>query len=410
MFTYKENDTIKFYVDNELYYYSVGSNIISNNEPIRLGTSNSPFWKSFEGIIDDIAIYDRVLDSIEITSLYTGSINQQPCILGNLPISLMDSLVAWYPFCGDAHDETGNGHNGIINGATLTTDRFGNSNSAFSFNGLNDSIAVQDAPGLNIQNGESFSAALWLKSDTLNSGKYFLSKYAGVMGQGDAYAFGTQDVNNPGGPYSYFEYPGGYTETRGLTQIADTNWHHFACVFNSGSSFTVYLDGQIDTSIQTSFAGSIINTLNLSIGTGGLAQFFKGKLDDIRIYNRALDSSSIVSLYNENICFQTITVTDTLIINANLTGFNPVVYQNSIKVYPNPSNDHITIDCGSNYSTLSGYSMRIDNAIGQTVFTTPITQQSYYIDLNTWTGNGLYLIYLLNAGGQVVDVRKIVIQ
>ncbi|MBK6989365.1 MAG: hypothetical protein IPH33_14730 [Bacteroidetes bacterium] len=70
LFTYKENDTIKFYVDNELYYYSVGSNIISNNEPIRLGTSNSPFWKSFEGIIDDIAIYDRVLDSIEITFVH----------------------------------------------------------------------------------------------------------------------------------------------------------------------------------------------------------------------------------------------------------------------------------------------------------------------------------------------------
>ncbi len=115
-------------------------------------------------------------------------------------------------------------------------------------------------------------------------------------------------------------------------------------------------------------------------------------------------------MYNENICFQTITVTDTLIINANLTGFNPVVYQNSIKVYPNPSNDHITIDCGSNYSTLNGYSMRIDNAIGQTVFTSPITQQSYYIDLNTWTGNGLYLIYLLNSSSQVVDVRKIIIQ
>ena len=112
----------------------------------------------------------------------------------------------------------------------------------------------------------------------------------------------------------------------------------------------------------------------------------------------------------ENICFQTVTVTDTLIINANLTGFNPVTYQNSIKIYPNPAYDHITIDNGSNYSTLAGYTLRIDNSLSQTVYSTIVNQQIYTVDLSSWTGNGIYFIYLINSTGHLVDVRKIVIQ
>jgi hypothetical protein len=48
---------------------------------------------------------------------------------------LKDGLVAHYPFNGNANDESGNGNNGTVNGATLTTDRFGNMNKAYSFDG-----------------------------------------------------------------------------------------------------------------------------------------------------------------------------------------------------------------------------------------------------------------------------------
>ena len=134
------------------------------------------------------------------------------------------------------------------------------------------------------------------------------------------------------------------------------------------------------------------------------------KIDDIGIWNRALSSQEISQLYNQNICYQTITVTDTLLINVHLTGLNPVTYQNTIRVYPNPAGDHVTIDFGSNYSSLSGYSIRIDNTVGQTVYSSPVQQQPSYIDLNSWSGVGLYFIYLLDNQGHVVDVRKIVLQ
>ena len=58
---------------------------------------------------------------------------------------------------------------------------------------------------------------------------------------------------------------------------------------------------------------------------------------------------------------------------------------------------------------MSGYTLLIDNSIGSTVYTTPITQQTYTVDLNTWTGNGVYFAYLIDSSGHTIDVRKIVI-
>lgn len=145
-----------------------------------------------------------------------------------------------------------------------------------------------------------------------------------------------------------------------------------------------------------------------NVGSSGDA--YEGLIDDIGIWNRVLSQSEVNQVYNQNICFQTITVTDTLLINVNITNLNPVTYQNTIKVFPNPTNDHITVDFGPNYASLTGYSLRIDNTLGQTMFTSPVQQQSAYIDLNTWTGVGVYFVYLLDAQGHTVDVRKIVLQ
>ncbi len=103
------------------------------------------------------------------------------------------------------------------------------------------------------------------------------------------------------------------------------------------------------------------------------------------------------------------TVTDTLIINASITGLNPPSNQNTLKVYPNPANTHITIDYG-NFSSMSGYKLTIVNAIAQTVFTTVINQQTSYIDLSTWTGNGIYFVQLIDPQNNTIENRKIVIQ
>jgi hypothetical protein len=177
-----------------------------------------------------------------------------------------------------------------------------------------------------------------------------------------------------------------------------------------GNSIKFYVNGQLTS--NSNFSGIIQYTSDpLFFGTSGYftGQNLIGILDDIGIWNRALTQSEITNLYNGNICYQTITVTDTLLINTNLTGFNPVTYQNTIKIWPNPTNDHITIDNG-NLANLTGHQLKISNALGQQVFQSAITQQQFYVDMSTWGGNGIYFVNLINAQGVTIETRKIVLQ
>src|SRR5450759_5181083 len=76
-------------------------------------------------------------------------------------INLTQGLVAYYPFNGNANDASGNGNNPVLNNATLTTDRFGNANSAYSFNGTSNYIQIPNSPSLNPSSQISICA--WVK-------------------------------------------------------------------------------------------------------------------------------------------------------------------------------------------------------------------------------------------------------
>jgi hypothetical protein len=137
--------------------------------------------------------------------------------------------------------------------------------------------------------------------------------------------------------------------------------------------------------------------------------YYNGLVDDIGIWNRALTQQEITELHNGDICYQTITVTDTLLINMGIISYSPVIYSNTIKIFPNPTNDHITIDYG-NFASLNGYQLKIINSLSQNVFQTNITQQSDYLNLTTWGGNGLYFVQIIDQQGNIIDIRKIVLQ
>ena len=77
--------------------------------------------------------------------------------------------IGYYPFNGNANDESGNDHHGIVKGATLTADRFGMPESAYSFNGQFDLIQVPNETSLNFQDGITIS--LWLKADEFNDSR-----------------------------------------------------------------------------------------------------------------------------------------------------------------------------------------------------------------------------------------------
>jgi hypothetical protein len=103
-----------------------------------------------------------------------------------------------------------------------------------------------------------------------------------------------------------------------------------------------------------------------------------------------------------------ISVTDTLIINAVLTSVNSSNNINTIKIYPNPAKDHITIDYG-NYSSMNGYTLKIVNSLGQQVYSTSIDQFESYLNLSDWGGKGIYFVYLIDNLNNITEVKKIVL-
>ena len=158
-----------------------------------------------------------------------------------------------------------------------------------------------------------------------------------------------------------------------------------------------------------------VNTASLNVTNVQLSEHNQ-PIRVISTSGNCIDTSNVAVINILDTCITNVTiydtilttVTDTLIINATITGLNPPSNQNTLKVYPNPANTHITIDYG-NFSSMNGYTLKIVNTTGQTVFTTFINQQNSYIDLSTWTGNGIYYVQLIDTQNNTIENRKIVI-
>lgn len=104
-----------------------------------------------------------------------------------------------------------------------------------------------------------------------------------------------------------------------------------------------------------------------------------------------------------------IAVTDTLIIDAVLTGIDPPDNMNTLKVYPNPARDQLFINTGD-YTKMNGYQLKIIDQLGAIVFETNVEDQLYEVNLSTWSGIGLYYLQVIDSGGSIIDIRKIVLQ
>lgn len=204
-------------------------------------------------------------------------------------------LVAWYPFSGNAGDSSGHGYNGVVTGATLTADRFGNPNRAYYFDGgFGTKIYVTLGTPVTLH---SRTFAGWLKFPVSPINYYptfygINGEYAQVLGNNSAYiTAGTM------GKY-YWSWGGGCSQV-GKSFVNDNQWHHLALVADSATNnYLMYLDGILDTS-QTCVNTTIVTSF-INIGDGSGASTFTGNLDDIGIWNRALTPCEISRLYHAN--------------------------------------------------------------------------------------------------------------
>jgi len=211
---------------------------------------------------------------------------------------LTTGLLAYYPFNGNANDATGNGYNGVpINSPTLTTDKAGNPNSAYYFDGVNDYIQIPTGSNIN-------------PTDQLSVAMYFYPTRHQVASMLGKVNYATGDGIQFQAAVDYFLYPGimfgvnatttacigGHINdsyTNSGTAFALNQWHCFVATFNKGVH-KLYVDGVPVSTVNAGFT-----TLNqcpngaIQIGSwiANDGQFFQGKIDEVRIYDRELTAS-----------------------------------------------------------------------------------------------------------------------
>ena len=331
-----------------------------------------------------------------------------------------NGLVGYWPFNGNANDEIGNGNNGTVNGATLTTDRFGNSDRAYSFDGINDLISIPDSNTLSITNNITMSAWVYVNSDNQNYHSILSKRLNGNW----SYNLSLSYYFGPGGsPTEVNKVFSGRRNNSGAQ--LEYKFSDEPIVFGQWFQITIKIENNVITFYKNGidmgvnlygnqFTIPMINqAIGLTIGSNGDGgEWFNGKLDDIGIWNRALTQQEITNLYNVNQCLTNITVTDTLIINVGQLSFNdPVTWANNITIAPNPASSQININF-NNITNLNGGTLKIINSLGQQVATTPITTSgtNSTMQLATWGGTGMYFVQIINPQGQIVDIKKIILQ
>jgi hypothetical protein len=208
------------------------------------------------------------------------------------PPSPVSGLKAAYSFdarSNPAKDDAGMGNAGTVSGATWTTT--GRFCGAMSFDGINDRINIPDSNSLDLTTGMTLSA--WVKPASLNGWTTIVLK---ERPGGLSYAlYASDNTNRP--PAGYVNLGGGDQGAIGANLLALNQWSHLTTTFD-GQRLRLYVNGVLvrDRSIR----GSILRSSRaLRIGGNAIwGEYFKGLIDEVRVYSRALSASDVVSDMN----------------------------------------------------------------------------------------------------------------
>jgi hypothetical protein len=206
------------------------------------------------------------------------------------PAFFKESLVAYYPLDGNTKDESGNGNDGEAKGATLADDRHGNSNSAYAFDGVDDFLNVDSSSSLKITGDITLS--VWVKFIEGGAGNPRMISHGGKQNGWELLSGKTA------GSRVAFFHGGNKHRPEDGTFKDDDSWVHILAL-KKESEVSLFVNGvkkQIETSgepKQVDFSPS----LNIGRSSDHDNDYFKGSIDDVRIYNRALTEEQVKALY-----------------------------------------------------------------------------------------------------------------
>ncbi len=309
----KSGSTVIFYVDgvpSPTSQYDPGFSFTTNAAIGARGDLVQSFW----GSIDEVAIYNRALSSSEIQSISaagsagkcktatppvvtptptfiptpapttTPSYIAPPLTVACLPSP--NGLVGWWPGDGNPNDIVGSNTGTLKNGAMFDTGKVGQ---GFTFDGVDDVVSIANSPSLQLQ---TFTIDVWIKRASPSQ----ISKDGGIHGNIFMYGINGHGLGMRDNGTLYLTKVGVSEILSGGPKVTDTSFHHVA-VTKSGSTVVFYVDGV--PSPQHTYDPGFTFTTNIAIGSRGdfAGNVFWGSIDEVAIYNRALSSSEIQSIY-----------------------------------------------------------------------------------------------------------------
>ena len=212
------------------------------------------------------------------------------------PEFLKKGLVAYYPFNGNAKDESGNGYNGDVSGASLTIDKNGTARGAYIFDGSDDCIHITNAnTALDFGPGDSYTLSAWVYVYDDDDRKPIVDTY------GYGIEVSTQERLELTMVTGMFNAGHNYRSLYSPLMIPTSGWQHIAGVLeDTGNAATqkLFVNGILvasKTGDQMGAGYPLYPRIGSSKHVNGI--FYNGKIDDVRIYNRALSKAEEKALY-----------------------------------------------------------------------------------------------------------------
>ena len=209
-------------------------------------------------------------------------------------IAIPNGPIAFFPFNGDATDSSGSGFHGSVNGATLTQDRFGFTNRAFSFDGIDDDIDFGNPSNGGLDFGsDDFTFIAWVyKNDALNAGLFSKREYPYSANSHELYMPLNLMYSRNGNVYQ--------CNANDALQVA--RWVQVGITFEGSSGdLKFWVDGETFGPTIQANTEPVDNDVSFYLGreTNPAVNRFHGKIDDILIYKRVLTEVEIQEIYHQ---------------------------------------------------------------------------------------------------------------
>jgi hypothetical protein len=294
----------------------------------------------------------------------------------------MSGLQAWYPFNGNANDDSGSGHDGTVSGATLTSDRFGIQNAAYMF-GANKYVSVSD--DVNFR-PSVFTISSWVTfTSTPSNYNLIIAKNIGSSSPESI------DINYATSYNSWLCNVGNATSLgpfiTSTQNVTVGTWYNLVYQFDDINNIQkIFVNGVLTTTANVATSIDYDTkpwTIGMEYENNIASFFFSGKIDDIGIWNRLLSQQEITEVFQ-----------------SNPTGIKENIIETSFcTVFPNPAKNKLSIDISNDYLKKidDNVVLKIYSSEGKLVQTTELNRSNLQ-NLNNinigYLSDGLYVLNL----------------